>query len=264
MNATFEYEPYRFPAGVLAFVVHTVFFSLLFFGFNWNRQTFSPPTMSVELWSDIPEKTVAPPVKQVVEESVARPQESKATPDIVIPEKKKTVTKPVEEPQEKKKKDMTKQKLAIEKERLIKKQKARELAEKLRREDRLALEKAELLKKEQQAARDQAAKAKQEELAAAQGKIIDEYGAKIKARIRRYIHEPPDLSPDAQAEFSVTVLPGGSVLPPKLTKSSGNMAYDEAVERAILKSQPLPVPPDIQLFNRFRNLNLLFKPEKKE
>jgi colicin import membrane protein len=45
-----------------------------------------------------------------------------------------------------------------------------------------------------------------------------------------------------------------------LKKSSGNVAYDNAVERAILKSDPLPMPPDVQLFNRFRELNLVFKP----
>jgi colicin import membrane protein len=61
----------------------------------------------------------------------------------------------------------------------------------------------------------------------------------------------------------VTLLPGGAVLKAELKKSSGNAAYDKAVERAILKSDPLPLPPDVQLFNRFRELDLLFKPEKR-
>jgi colicin import membrane protein len=50
------------------------------------------------------------------------------------------------------------------------------------------------------------------------------------------------------------------VLPPRLVKSSGNPAYDNAVERAILKSDPLPLPPDVAMFNRFRELDLVFKP----
>jgi colicin import membrane protein len=58
----------------------------------------------------------------------------------------------------------------------------------------------------------------------------------------------------------VTLLPGGAVLKAELKKSSGNAAYDDAVERAILKSDPLPLPPDVQLFNRFRELDLVFKP----
>jgi colicin import membrane protein len=60
----------------------------------------------------------------------------------------------------------------------------------------------------------------------------------------------------------VTLLPGGTVLTAELKKSSGNKAYNDAVERAILKSSPLPLPPDVQLFNRFRELDLTFKPDK--
>jgi colicin import membrane protein len=54
------------------------------------------------------------------------------------------------------------------------------------------------------------------------------------------------------------------VLGAKLLKSSGNVAYDAAVERAILKSSPLPLPADASLFNRFRDLKLGFQPKAKE
>ncbi len=73
---------------------------------------------------------------------------------------------------------------------------------------------------------------------------------------------PPDVADDARAEFSVTVLPGGTVLDPKLLKSSGNAAYDDAVERAILKSQPLPLPPDATMFSQFREMKFGFKPKE--
>ena len=69
---------------------------------------------------------------------------------------------------------------------------------------------------------------------------------------------------DATAVFSVTLLPGGSVLEAKLDKSSGNAAYDSAVENAIRKAVPLPLPPDVQLFREFRELRMTFKPEKKD
>jgi colicin import membrane protein len=45
-----------------------------------------------------------------------------------------------------------------------------------------------------------------------------------------------------------------------LVKSSGVAAYDNAVERAILKAQPLPVPSEPASFARFRNLHLKFRP----
>jgi len=256
MSATAFYEPYRLPAGILALVVHSVFFALLYFGFNWNRQVFSTPTMSVELWQSLPEAAVAPPVTPKVVEVVPPPLEKKAAPDIAIPDKKKAGVKPVETKLEKKKTppkeiEQAKKKIAEQDERIAKQQVAREQAERLRQEE-LASE---------QAAREKAERLKQTEMAAATGKVVDEYRAKIQAKIRKNIVEPPDVPKDARAVFSVTLLPGGDVLPPRLIKSSGNAAYDDAVERAIRKSAPLPLPPDVQMFNRFRNLELIFKPE---
>ena len=113
---------------------------------------------------------------------------------------------------------------------------------------------------EQQAALQKAEQARQAAQAAAIGQIVDEYQAKIQAKIRRNIFMPPNVPKDARAEFMVTLLPGGSVLSAERVKSSGNEAYDSAVERAILKSDPLPVPPDVTLFNHFRKLDLKFKP----
>jgi colicin import membrane protein len=34
------------------------------------------------------------------------------------------------------------------------------------------------------------------------------------------------------------------------------------VERAILRAQPLPLPPDPALFKDFRELNLIFRPKE--
>jgi colicin import membrane protein len=39
-------------------------------------------------------------------------------------------------------------------------------------------------------------------------------------------------------------------------------AYDAAVERAILKASPLPLPPDPALFQQFRDLHLRIRPKE--
>jgi len=249
MSATVYYEPNKLPAGMLALVVHFVFFALLYFGFNWNRQPYFPATMNVELWQNLPEQAVESPIKPKVEEVVQPPppsplplpQERITKPDIVLPEKNKPIPKVIKQD-----------------DRIARQKVAREQAERLKQEKQAALEKA----AREQAASEQAARAKLEEQAAATGRIVDEYKAKIMDKIRRNIVQPPDVPDNVRTEFSVTLLPGGSVLPPRLIKSSGNTAYDNAVERAILKSDPLPLPPDVQLFNRFRELDLIFKPEK--
>lgn len=100
------------------------------------------------------------------------------------------------------------------------------------------------------------------EQAAAQGRLINEYKAKIENKIKNNIVEPPGVPDDALAVFRVTLLPGGAVMSVEMKKSSGNTAYDNAVERAIYKSDPLPLPPDAAMFKDFRILELKFRPRK--
>ena len=86
--------------------------------------------------------------------------------------------------------------------------------------------------------------------------------AMIRAKILRNIVMSSDIPKDALAEFDVTLSPGGVVLNVKLVKSSGSAMYDRAVERAIKKSDPLPVPPEGLLSNQFRELRLNFSPNE--
>ena len=55
-------------------------------------------------------------------------------------------------------------------------------------------------------------------------------------------------------------LPTGEVIDVRLAKSSGVRAYDDAVQRAILKSSPLPRPAQAELF--VRTLELRFRPQE--
>ena len=273
MNAAVYQEPYKLPAGILAVVVHGAFFALLYFGFTW--QTLSPATMSVELWQSLPDMIDAPPARPEIEKVVPPPQPEKVVepevvppqpekvvePEIVMPDKK-AEAKPVEVKPDKQKpapvpeKKVKPKPTKREMEARIAEQDAREQAEQAERE---RAEQAERVAREriEQAARE---RAKQAEQAAAIGRVVDEYTGKIVSKIRRNIVMPPDVADDARAEFLVTLLPGGTVLGAKLTRSSGNAAYDNAVERAILKSQPLPLPTDVAMFSRFRELELVFKP----
>lgn len=248
MSATVYSEPHRLPAGILALVVHSVFFALLYFGFNWNRQAISNPAMSVELWSSLPEEVARQPANPRIEAVVPPPppQERIAKPDIVIPQKKKVAAPPVEAKPEKAKPAP----------------KAVAAAKPGPDAKKPAAQNADARISDQQVAQQQAAQTRQDQQDAANGKVVDEFKAKIHDKIRRNVVDPPGVAPDARAEFLVTLLPGGAVLKADLVRSSGNAAYDNAVERAILKSDPLPVPPDVQLFNRFRQLDLVFKPEK--
>jgi colicin import membrane protein len=262
MNLALNDEQFRLPAGLLALGVHAVFFALLYFGFTWQTQAVR--SISVELWSSLPEvvevktpppevaKPVEPepvkPVEPVVENKPAvQPQET-IKPDIALPDKKKpkVEVKPLSPtPAEIKAKEKA------HAEQLAREKAAAEQAAAMRAAEQAAQEARE---KAIQAAREQAA------LNAARDALVDEYKAKIIAKIRRNIVKPPNVRDDAEAIFNVTLLPGGGVMNAELRKPSGNAAYDDAVERAIRKADPLPLPPDVTLFKRFRELRMTFRP----
>lgn len=236
-------EPYKLPAGLLALAVHAVFFALLYFGFSWHTEP--PQGMVVDLWSDMPE------AKAGAAKVVAQPEPKKVEPPKPA-EPPKPIEKPVVEqpkPQEHAKPDIA----------LKEKKKLPEKPKPVEKPEPKPVPKVDL-QAQAEAEAQQAAEAAQ---AAARGRVINEYVGRIRAKIRRNIVMPPDVADDALAIFDVTLLPDGEVMVAKLKKSSGNDAYDSAVERAILKAQPLPLPPDVTLFNRnFRNLELKFKPKE--
>ena len=96
----------------------------------------------------------------------------------------------------------------------------------------------------------------------AQQKVINDYMARIQAKVKGRVVVPPNMEGNPEARFDVVLLPGGEVLSTTLRKSSGNSAYDAAVERAIMAAQPLPVPTETDLFQEsFRELALVFRPK---
>jgi colicin import membrane protein len=84
------------------------------------------------------------------------------------------------------------------------------------------------------------------------------YADRIRTKIKALIILPPEIAGNPEAIFDVEQLPTGEVLSAKLRRSSGNRAYDEAVERAILKASPLPRPERPDQFQRM--LELRFRP----
>ncbi len=250
----------RTLSGTLALVMHLLFFALLVFGVSWQKKQADSAVM-VDLWNNLPPqpKVETPPPAEVK----PPPEPPKPVPKVEAKPVPKPETKPVVKPDIALKEKLEKERRQKEQEKLEEKKREQEkarlaaLKEKQAKEaeaKRLAREQADAQKKiaQQQAAQ-----------AAAQTRLIDEYRRRISDKIKRFVVEPPNLQGTPEVEFDVVLLPGGEVLGVKLKKSSGIAAYDNAVERAILKAQPLPLPPDPSMFRDFRELNLRFRPEKK-
>ena len=85
------------------------------------------------------------------------------------------------------------------------------------------------------------------------------YAGRIKARILPNIVFPDSVSGNPQATVEVKVAPDGTIIGRRLLKSSGVPAWDEAVLRAIDKTEVLPrdtdgrVPPSLEISFRPRD-----------
>lgn len=230
-------EPYKLSAGALALLVHIVFFALLYVSFSWQMKP--PQGMVVDIWDSLPAET---------DEQVSAPAQPEKPAQLAPPKLEAAPALPPKADIDLK----DKKRKSIED-----KSEAKKLAEKKAEQAERRMEEVE----RQAQARSQAQHKAQEAAALASGKVVDEYIGKIAAKIRRFIVLPPGVNPNIKTEFNVTLLPSGEVLMANLVKSSGVEAYDNAVERAILKAQPLPLPPaEKNMFNRFRDLRLKFSP----
>ena len=86
----------------------------------------------------------------------------------------------------------------------------------------------------------------------------DSYGGRIRARVKPNItFDPSSVSGNPAAEVEVRCAPDGTIVSKKLTKSSGNSAWDNAVLKAIDKTEILPRDTDGRVHSP---LLLVFKP----
>jgi colicin import membrane protein len=232
-------------AFLLAFAVHAVLLAVMFLGVRIQNRP--DDVVAVELWEAPPpppppvpvlEAPKPPPPKPEPEPEVKKPDIAEKAP----PPKPKPKPKPV--PQE----DPL--------ERLL-------LREQAALEQRKLDEERRKLAEEQRRLADAQRKAESERVArsladSARNKALGEYINRIRNKVRQNWILPADLQGNPEAIFDVVQLPTGEVLSVRLAKSSGNAAYDAAVERAILKSSPLPLPEPRSLFDR--QLKLTFRP----
>jgi colicin import membrane protein len=215
--------------------VHLALLAVLVFGLRWQSK--HPDTVVVELWNQLP---------------AIEPPEPKIEPKAEI--------KPEIKPQPKVEPKPQKPDIAIEREKKLSKKQQKKEEPPLRFDTTQRIR--EQLAQEQQAlkrTRDRQEAMKQ--FAPAADSTIDAgYADKIRSKIKLNIVLPPELKGNPEVIFDVVQLPTGEVLTGRLRKSSGNKTYDDAVERAILKSSPLPRPDRPDQFRR--ELQLKFRPQE--
>jgi colicin import membrane protein len=291
MNRALDREqPGKIASGVMAVLVHLVFFAFLFLGVSWQRHP--PEPVVADLWSTLPPVPTKPQPapKPEVKPPPAPPKvEPPPPPPKPTP---KVEPKPAPEP-----KPVAKPDIALEKEKLEKARREREEKEKLelrkreeaakaelkKREERekAELAKREALEKQKLAALERERAAKEAEIAklqkqqaeaaerlaqqqaAAHAREIDKFRTAIAQKVRRFVVNSPCAAlGDPEVVLDLKVFPDGNIIgEPVIKKSSGSAACDEAVRRASVLAQPLPMPPaGHPLLASFRNFTFNFYP----
>ena len=256
-RARSSWSAVKWIAAILAIAVHVTFVLFLIFSVNWQNR--KPEPVTAELYVPPAAEKIEPakPPSEPPKPEPPKPQvEAKPPPveppkpDIALKEKQERARK--EQAERKEKEKQAAERREVERREAEKKEQLeKRLAEARERQAR----EAEALKA--QAQRERQA---QEKIAAAGARVKADadYIRRIQAKIRGNVVVPPDMPGNPEAIFDVVQLPSGEIIDVQLGKSSGVRAYDEAVQRAILKSSPLPRPDSPDMFRR--NLTLKFRP----
>jgi colicin import membrane protein len=238
-------EPSRTPSIVLAMVVHAGLLGFLWAGVSW--QNTPPVAVEAEVW-DLKVREAAP--------------QRQPEPEPVRPPEPKVIPKEVEEPVAPKAPDIAlerlkeQKKLLKEKQKELEEQKLKDLADKKAKE---------LADKKVKAAQELAEKKKLDKLRDDEMKRLTSqaggsgtapkstapstdagYGPAVSRKIKsavRYAGDK-DVPGDPRVAFKIEQLPTGEIISVRKTKSSGIPAFDDAVERAINNSSPLPKKKD--------------------
>ncbi len=233
----------------MALAVHALLLSAIAFGVSWRSS--NPAGVEAELWAAVPQIAAPKPVEP---ETTPQPVKKVEPP----PPPPKVETPKQDDAQiaiEKAKREEQKRKEEQRREDELKRQKE-EQQRKLAEAEKLKKEQAEQKKREAaEAAAAQAQRQKQlERMAALAGDGAPNstgtaaksagpsasYAGRIKARILPNIVFPDSVSGNPQATVEVKVAPDGTIIGRNLVKRSGVPAWDEAVLRAIDKTEVLP------------------------
>ena len=272
--------PARIRSFLLAVFVHGAFFALIVFGVTWQVSPTAP--LIAEIWDKLPPVKPAEPPKPEPEPPKPEPEPPKPEPE---PEKKPEPPKPeptkpdvkpeppkpdpaiaekaAREKREKEKREKL-EKLEKEKREKLEEKKKQDEAKKKREQEEAAKKKVEDEKRrrEEDARKREAEKARAEAAARRQSEV-EKYINEIRVKVRGRANVPDNITGNPEVHVRLRILPGGEVLDATITKSSGNRAYDAAIERAIRSASPLPVPPpDSELFPQFRDLILNIRHER--
>jgi colicin import membrane protein len=260
---------------LVAALLHVVVLGLLFVGFRCSRKVEPPVVIQGTIVDSKAQPAQPPPPKEDPRKAEEEARKQKEEQDRKKEEEQKTKQEEAERKQaeaEAQRKAEQQAKLRAQQEAKLKaqeeaKQKAAETAKKKKEEtERKAKEeqaKREVQEQQQQKEREdqfQQQIAAEENARQQSAKISKQqlWVAQIAEKVKRNWLRPMGTDEDFQCGVNIRLLPGGQVVGVNLVKSCGSAVLDESVQRAVLKSDPLPTPDDPSVFDP--DLNFTFTP----
>lgn len=255
----------------LAVLAHGLLVAALMHGLQWKRDA-QDTAVEAELWSALPQQAAPrevpppPPPPEPVVKAPPDPPVVKAPPQ-PDPQVQRDAQIALERETEKRERELEKRKLVEQRAKLEaqkKKQREEELAKKKLEQQKLAaearrMEEEKRRRQEEQEARDakRLAAIREENMKRMQGMAgtgapsstgaaaqssgaSASWAGRVQARVRPNIVFTDAVGGNPKAEVEVRLAPDGTIVGKRLVKSSGVKAWDEAVLRALDKTEVLP------------------------
>jgi len=270
-------------ANLFSFAIHLALFLVMIFSVGWQTKT--PYYGEVELWDSVPvqkkiNKTQATPKKKIKQKQntkVQKSAEAKAKAkaqkeaDIKLKKKKAAEKKAAEKKAKKlkkqkaikelKKKVLKQEKIDKLKKEMLEKEKVERLQQQIIEQQKIEKMQAELRESELKQQKKPALEGEDEVKGGVNTGELNKYKLLIQQKIQQNVNQQLCGLDYITLEFRISLMPTGELLgQPKMTKSSKIKSCDDAVERAIIQSQPLPLPIDSGLFSKLKNIELKFHP----
>lgn len=266
--------PARLRAITLALLTHAVLIGALTWGVSWKSSA-DLPAVEAELWAAVPQQAApravapppeAPPPPEIRTPAPAPPPRAQEPPDtrqadIAIEREKKRLEREKrererkeEERRERQEKEKEQREKQLAEQKKAEQDKLKKLAEDKRKADEAVKRRAEADAREarQLAEQREANLRRIQGLAGASGGETatgtalrnagpsGSYGGKVAAKVKPNIVYPDALAGNPRAVVEVRAAPDGTITGKRLIQSSGNKAWDDAVLRALDKTESLP------------------------
>ena len=192
-------------------------------------------------------------IKKKKEQETKKRKQEQARVKKLEKEKKELEKKKKLELEKQKKAEAERKKLEAEKKKQAEEDKKKEIERKRKEaEDKQRLEQEKALQEQL----DAELEAEQQERDLS---TIQKYQALIVRAVENNFNQL-NLPENLSCVILIRMLEGGKVVEASIVKSSGNDLFDRRAETAVYSASPLPVPEEIRLFEKMRNIRFTFEP----